>query len=48
MRDALDEISRQVERLHELELEEAHIINLRVQAHMQKKAQRQREREREN
>jgi hypothetical protein len=33
-----DEISRQVKRIHELELEEAHIINLRVKEHMQEKA----------
>jgi hypothetical protein len=37
-RDALDELSRQVASLHELELEETHIINLRAEAHMQQKA----------
>jgi hypothetical protein len=46
MRDTLEDLSRQVERLHELELEETHITNLRVQAYMQQKALRQRHRDR--
>jgi hypothetical protein len=30
MRDALDALSRQVESLHELEMEQSHVINLRI------------------
>jgi hypothetical protein len=46
-KNVLDGISGQVERLHVLEVEDAHIINIRVQVCMQQEAERERERERE-